>query len=669
MSPDSIVLGAAGFIGRSLVAELLDQGRHVAAAVRAGSAARLTDWLDERGADRTRLTVVTCDITLPDLGLPAGLDEVRDVYNSAAAFAWGLTAEAAQRVNVTGALHVLDWAASRPALRRLVHITGYRAALKDNSATGGYESSKLEADTALTARAGAAGVPLTIANPSSVIGPGQYIGLADIVADLWRGKLPALPGGRDTFVPVVTVDYFARFLASLPGRAGTAGRSYTVLDDATPNLPDLVRMLAAHLGVPAPRFQVPVGLVRRLPRALTGVEPETLTFLSDDRYDTTAADAHARAVGLRMPPVEEALREWADHLVGSRFGAVPGAEEGGFHDGMWLAGDREEPGHVLLHGVPVDGDSWAEVAGALGSRTLRADLPGLGRSAPGAGRDRSGRDRSAPQAPGTGPDRSAPQATGTGPDQSGPQAPGTGPDQSGPQAPGTGPDQSAPQATGTGPDRSGPRGSAPRTGTELAAPGRPVRRSVEGPPEWLVELMRPVRTRPVLVAHSLSCDPAIRFALAHPERISKLVLVAPAFLQARAGRLARSGLAAVLLRRMSTTRLSTVLGVPDGPAVASAVANLRRPGVARRTVAALRAASGPDRRAASRELLRQVAVPVEIIVGERDPVVGYAGWPVAVVAGAGHYPQISHPAEVARLVRGVGAGGGTAVTTVETARA
>ncbi|MEV6521343.1 SDR family oxidoreductase [Longispora sp. NPDC051575] len=608
MSPDSIVLGAAGFIGRSLVAELLDRGDHVAAALRSGSAARLTDWLDERGADRTRLTVVTCDITRPGLGLPAGLEEVRDVYNSAAAFAWGLTAETAQRVNVTGALHVLDWAASRPALRRLVHITGYRAALKDNSATGGYESSKLEADTALTARAVATGVPLTIANPSSVIGPGQYIGLADIVADLWRGRLPALPGGRDTFVPVVTVDYFARFLASLPGRAETAGRSYTVLDDATPNLPDLVRMLAAHLGVPAPRFQVPVGLVRRLPRALTGVEPETLTFLSDDRYDTTAADAHARVVGLRMPPVEEALRDWADHLVGSRFGAVPGGGAGGFHDGMWVTGDREEPGQVLLHGVPVDGDSWADVAGALGSRPLRADLPGLGRSAPDAGRKRS--------TPGPGGETS-------------------------------GRGRSAPGTVG---DQSGPEGSAPRTDSDVAG-----RRSAEGPPEWLVELMRPVRTRPVLVAHSLSCDPAIRFALAYPERISKLVLVAPAFLQARAGRLARSGLAAALLRRMSTARLATVLGVPDGPAVAGAAANLRRPGVARRTVAALRAASEPGRRAAARQLLRQVTVPVEIIVGERDPLVDYAGWPVSVVAGAGHYPQISHPAEVARLVRAAGA--------------
>jgi thioester reductase-like protein len=90
MSTDSIVFGAAGFIGRSLVAELLGRGNHVAAALRPGSAERLAEWLDAQGIDTMRLTIVTCDITEPDLGLPAsGLEEVRDVYNSAGAYAWG----------------------------------------------------------------------------------------------------------------------------------------------------------------------------------------------------------------------------------------------------------------------------------------------------------------------------------------------------------------------------------------------------------------------------------------------------------------------------------------------------------------------------------------------------------------------------------------------------
>jgi nucleoside-diphosphate-sugar epimerase len=326
MTPDSIVFGAAGFVGRSMVAELLRQGRAVAAAVR-GSGDRLTTWLAEQEVETSELTVVTCDITVPGLGLRVadGLEEVRDVYNAAARFAFGLAVQEARSANVTGALNVADWAAARPRLRRLVHVSGYRVSggSPDYRREGPYEASKKEGDAAVRARAAELGIPLTVVNPSTVIGPGQFIGLASLVRDLWRRRLPALPGGSGVFVPVVDIDYLVRFMAALPEHGETAGRSYWVLDDETPELPELVALLAAHLGVPAPRWSVPVGLVRRLPRALTGADPETLSFISKDRYDTAPALAFAERIGLRMPPVGQALRNWADDLVAARFGDGP----------------------------------------------------------------------------------------------------------------------------------------------------------------------------------------------------------------------------------------------------------------------------------------------------------------------------------------------------------
>src|SRR5439155_1049681 len=112
---------------------------------------------------------------------------------------------------------------------------------------------------------------------------------------------------------------------------------------------------------------------------------EALEFIANDRYDTSAADAHASTMGLRMPPVDEALRQWADHLVAARFGATQPSQASGFHQGTWITGDRERPDFVLLHGLPVDSDAWTAVTAELGpgNRTLAADLPGLGRSAPG----------------------------------------------------------------------------------------------------------------------------------------------------------------------------------------------------------------------------------------------------------------------------------------------
>ncbi|MEV0173298.1 SDR family oxidoreductase [Streptomyces sp. NPDC050803] len=351
MSGSTLVLGATGFTGRWLVLELLGRGEPVAAAVRDGSGSardrELRGWLRGHGGDDRALATVAADITRPGLGLAPHdeevLGDVRDVFNTAALYRFGLTADEARAANVDGALNVLRWSATRPRLRRLVHLSGYRVSGVHRprfpyppaesrlmyAELGAYEASKTEGDAAVRVTAPELGVPLTVVNPSTVIGhsttgeAGQYIGLAALVEQLWTGRLPALAGSRRTFVPVVTIDYLARFLAAVPDsdQDGPVTR-HTVLDPATPLLPDLVALLAGHLGVRAPRFTLPVGLIRRLPRALTGADPETLTFLSEERYDTGSADRLARAAGLHHPPVEEALRRWASRLVSDGFGRV-----------------------------------------------------------------------------------------------------------------------------------------------------------------------------------------------------------------------------------------------------------------------------------------------------------------------------------------------------------
>ncbi|WP_336083548.1 alpha/beta fold hydrolase [Nocardia sp. SSK8] len=555
---DSIVFGAAGFIGRSLVAELLRTGHTVAAALRAGSEDRLRDWLAAQEVETAGLRIVTTDIGEPDLALGDSVEGVRDVYNAAALMKFGLDAEVARRVNVDGARHVLEWAGRQPELRRVVHITGYRVAAEGprDYRDGAYEASKIQADGMLRALAAERGIPLTFANPAGVLGPGQYFGLADIIDNLWQGQLPALPGSAETFIPVVDLGYVARFLAGLPTLPDTVGESYPLLDPATPVLPELIRLVAAHLGVPTPRFTLPTALVRRLPRALTHADPEALTFISSDRYDTTAADEVARRLGIEHPPVAELLTSYADGIVASRNGKVVPVPGSGFRNGTWLAGERANPGYVLLHGIPVDGESWNELARELDGPVLRADMPGIGRSAP----------------------------------------------------------------------------SALSIG------------------EWAEELMAPVRSRPVLVGHSFGSWAAVEFALRHPERVSRLVLIAPAFLQKPAAWWLGSPVAGEVVRRLPVATLAARLGVPVGPAIASAAANLRRPGVARRTFTALGQAGAS--RAELAEKLARVTVPVDIVVGADDPLTEPTVHPVHTVDGTGHYPQVTHPAQVAAIVRG-----------------
>ncbi len=69
-----------------------------------------------------------------------------------------------------------------------------------------------------------------------------------------------------------------------------------------------------------PWLPLPVRRVAALPRALTRVEPEALSFLSTDTYDTASADALARRLGLTAPDTLRAIDTWVDFLVSVDFG-------------------------------------------------------------------------------------------------------------------------------------------------------------------------------------------------------------------------------------------------------------------------------------------------------------------------------------------------------------
>lgn len=260
---------------------------------------------------------------------------VTEIYNVAGAYAFGMTTEQARAANVDTARQIVELAATMVDPVRLVHLSGYRVGGQDPSSVpwsaehvgrqyrrlGAYEASKVESDAVVQAAAAAMGVPLTVVNPSTVIGHSltgespQTLGLGTTVLDLIAGRMPALPGGPRTFVPVVTVDYLADFMTLLPARNDTAGRSYWVLDDSTPPLPDLLRLIGAAHDVKVPRLSVPAGLLRRLPSALTKADPETLSFLSSDRYPTGPADAVAAEHGLCHPDVAESLTRWSHYLA------------------------------------------------------------------------------------------------------------------------------------------------------------------------------------------------------------------------------------------------------------------------------------------------------------------------------------------------------------------
>ncbi|MGW6391727.1 alpha/beta fold hydrolase [Streptomyces sp. NPDC055103] len=402
MSPGqrhALVLGASGFIGRHVVLALGQAGVRVSAAARSHeSYQRLARWLAGRGHGQAPADL-RVDFTAPSL-IDGECGDITEIYNCAGAFRFGMSVDEARHANVDSVRAVVEFAARLPNLRRLVQISGYRVGGQDSApwsdehrretyrALGAYEASRVEADAVFQDLASQLGVPWSIVNPAGVIGDSatgesdQYLGLASSVKDLWQGSLPALPGSKKTFVPVVAADYLARFMTLLPTDADSEHTAYWLLDDDTPALPDLLTLVAEHYDVRAPRTRIPVPLLKGLPRRLTQTDPETLTFLSTDRYPTASAHAFAARHGLTMPDTVTTIHRWADHMAAHRFGDAPARDRrftttGGIR--TFELGEAAAP-TVVLPGLPVNADTWAPAVAAVG-HARAVDLPGLGMSA------------------------------------------------------------------------------------------------------------------------------------------------------------------------------------------------------------------------------------------------------------------------------------------------
>ncbi|MDP4502293.1 alpha/beta fold hydrolase [Nonomuraea turcica] len=403
MNRHALVFGASGFIGRHVILALDQAGVRVTAATRdSGSFARLSGWLAAHGC-RAAVDGVRVDFDAPAL-IDGDGDDVTEIYNCAGAYRFGMTVAEARRANVDSVRAIVSFAARLPRLRRLVHVSGYRVGGQDPATVpwsdelvrqvyqrvGAYEGSKMEADAVLRALADQLGVPWSIVNPSSVIGVStsgesdQQLGLAATLKDIWRGSVAALPGDTRTFVPVIPVDYLARFMTLLPEDPAAARAAFWILDDDTPPLPDLLSLVGRHYQVKVPRLRVPVPVIRRLPAALTKADPETLTFMSSDRYPTGPAREFAGRHGLELPDTAESILRWADHLAAHRFGGASAegpARRFTRHAGVRTFGIGDPGAPVLvLPGLPVNTDTWAPVAAALGHARV-VDLPGLGLSA------------------------------------------------------------------------------------------------------------------------------------------------------------------------------------------------------------------------------------------------------------------------------------------------
>src|SRR5438128_159357 len=109
-----IITGATGFVGRNLLAKLLERNEPVFAIVRASSSDRLRAIGHRLGVDDDRLVPIVGDLGTPRLGVSeVDLERMRGArhfFHAAAIYDLGADAAATGVANVDGTRHALELA-------------------------------------------------------------------------------------------------------------------------------------------------------------------------------------------------------------------------------------------------------------------------------------------------------------------------------------------------------------------------------------------------------------------------------------------------------------------------------------------------------------------------------------------------------------------------------
>lgn len=249
------VVGATGFLGSAIVRRLVAEGVEVLSLVRAGS-------------DRNVLSGVHCSIRVVDVTEPetlrgafSGMDAV--VHAAGMLGRSGVSEAVYHRLHVNGTQNILAEVARSEPQPCLLYISspGVLGPITGEptdettplAPSNAYERSKADAEQ-LAASYAARGIPLVIARPEFVYGPGDkhVLGLFRAVK---RRQFFYVDGGRHTCHPTYIADAVDGLLCCL--RDGKAGEIYHLTGPRPVTFRELGETLADALGVPAPRLSLP----------------------------------------------------------------------------------------------------------------------------------------------------------------------------------------------------------------------------------------------------------------------------------------------------------------------------------------------------------------------------------------------------------------------------
>ena len=351
------VTGATGFIGRNLVAKLLQREGTVYALVRAGSRGRLEELRTGLGADGARIVPVTGDLSQPGLGvseedLVAMRGEIDHFFHLAAVYDITADAETQEVANVEGTRHAIELAGAVEA--GCFHLVSSIAAAGlfkgiwteemfdeaerlDNNPyfRTKHESERLVRDECRR--------PWRVYRPGIVVGDSRTGEIDKIDGPYYffkslqrlRRVLPSwlptmgIEGGEINIVPV---DYVAAAIDHIAHKPRLNGRTFHLTDPDPHTAGEVINLFAKAADAPQMAIRLDTDVTEPATGALRtalklfppakraatmaleqlGLPPETLGYIDyPTSFDSTRTQKALADSGIEVPPLESyASRVW-----------------------------------------------------------------------------------------------------------------------------------------------------------------------------------------------------------------------------------------------------------------------------------------------------------------------------------------------------------------------
>ncbi|HZU66722.1 MAG TPA: NAD-dependent epimerase/dehydratase family protein [Ktedonobacteraceae bacterium] len=256
----NLVTGATGFLGSALVMELVRQKQPVRILARDAQKARAQfgDAVD----------IIVGDIN-DEEQVRRAVDGTNIIYHLVGRLYHPSTpAELYYRTHVEGTRTLLNACKGQSQLRRIVHCsttgvhgeTGKTPAAEDApfAPTNPYEVTKLEAEVLALRAWKEDGLPVSVARPGLVYGPGD-LHLLGFFSSINKGLFRVIDGGKALLHPIYIDDMTAAFLLCA-GRPEAIGRSYNFADDHPVTIRELATAIAHALDKELPGGSIPLWL-------------------------------------------------------------------------------------------------------------------------------------------------------------------------------------------------------------------------------------------------------------------------------------------------------------------------------------------------------------------------------------------------------------------------